>query len=204
MRTLVASLLMVAICAGPASAQNGGHIGVYSDSPVFEDCVLGEVLYAPNTIYVVHKWVFGGATAARFSVSENWDGAIPIAVDFPGNSASGNIFSDVTVFYPVCTYGPHVIATLVIVPLEPTLPCTRFFEVIPASGVTSGQIEVTDCNSSCWFATGSSLFVNGNDNECPCGVGEPLTLHVRLSATGQCDPVAAEPSTWGSIKALYR
>lgn len=36
----------------------------------------------------------------------------------------------------------------------------------------------------------------------PCTVGAPL--HVNCDGSFNCNPVATEPSTWGSVKALYR
>lgn len=203
MRTLALSALLVAALTVPALAQTGGFISVYSDNPTFEDCSLTEVPFGLNIVYVVHKWVPNGARAARFAVSYDWIEAIALTVDFMDNTAMGNIYSDVTVIYPACTNGPHLIATLNFVSTIPTLPCLRFFDVVPGAGAASGNIEVTDCNSSCWFATGGRLIVNAN-SECPCMVGASSALQNPFSPASQCDPVAAEPSTWGSIKALYR
>jgi hypothetical protein len=173
-------------CAGSLAEYSGGHIGLYSDSPGYSDCSLRETLYTTNTVYIVHTIASHGNTA-QFRIIHNWN-ALPQAISFGSNLTLGDVYTGITVTYVGCKPLPYLIGTLSFIPLTPTPRCTAF-KVLPDPAVPSGQIEVVDCSYQIHAATGGELWVN---TECMmCGLPEG------------CDPVAAETTSWGRVKALY-
>jgi hypothetical protein len=181
-------------CAGSAFAQWGGSISWYSDNPGFSNCYLAEAIGVVSSIYVVHDGT-PEATASRFRVAHNWHQVTVLSTDYHTNVASGNIYTGVTVTYPNCETLPYLLATLLVLPTSPAPDCSVFFYVVPDPAAASGHIEVVDCSGTNLFANGGALAVNGNDVDCNCHL---------LNQYPPPPWVAAEPATWGAVKALYR
>lgn len=182
MKKVLLLTLAIVMCAGLASAQSGGHIGIYSDTPGYSDCNLSEALYVTNLVYVVHNTAAEGNTS-QFMVAKTW-GALDGAVSYGTNLNLGEFFTGVTITYVGCKPLPHLLGTIGSIPVAPTAPCTVAFEVVPDPALASGQIEVIDCSTNTLFATGGKLTVAG-DASCPC-------------------VIATEESSWSKIKALYQ
>jgi len=185
MRTSAIVLLIVAVAAGAASAQFGGHIGLYSDSPGYSDCNLHETLYVTNIVYVVHTLAASGNTA-QFKVVNNWPGPIQGAISWGTNLTLGDVYTGITVTYVGCKALPYLLGTLGFIPISATPPCGGSLEVVADPAVASGSVEVVDCNSNVLLATGGQMYVNTDYISCYCGA----------------DPT--EQSNWSRIKALYR
>ena len=85
-------------------------------------------------------------------------------------------------------YGSCLASPIVLVPINyfvhgTSAPCSFIDVVAP---LTTGQIEVVDCNNNLLVATGARTFVNP-DATCDCNL-----------------PVPVEETTWGRVKALYQ
>jgi hypothetical protein len=189
-----AIVLVLLLCVEFAAAQ-GGHIGLYSDSPGYTDCNLTETLFAANNVYVVHTLAATGNTS-QFKVEDHW-GVLRGPVDYGFNLYLGDIYTGITVTYVGCKLLPYRIATLTFIPTTATAPCYEALRVVADPAVASGQVEVVDCNSNVLLATGGYLCVNAPD----CCVADPFQATL---SPGDCFPVGVEPSTWGGVKALYQ
>jgi hypothetical protein len=158
-----------------SSAAMADHIGIYSDT-TGQSCNLGNIVgQFSSTVTVIHKYS-QGAIGSRFNIT------------FPPGTS---FFSFNSPYFPVCDPGPCdgislgygqcrtgniVLGTLLAIYGAGTL------HVVPAQSFS--EILYTDCAFVEKAATGGAAYV-----------GTP----------GDCEePVATEPSTWGSVKALYR
>jgi hypothetical protein len=177
--------------AATAHAQ-GGHIGLYSDNS-YVDCNLTEAVLAENVVYVAHSYALEGNTA-QFRVIDHW-GVTVTGVSYGTNLYLGDIFTGVVITYVGCKTLPHLLAEIRYFPTRETAPCIGL-HVGADPAVASGEIEVIDCSSNVWYATGGSLCINYP--EC-C-----LIKSASSAVSTECYPIAAATSTWGSIKALYR
>jgi hypothetical protein len=190
MRVTSFALLLALLSTTAGVAQTGGHIGLYADRPGLSECGLTETPYAVNNIYVAHG-MLAEAEAVEFMVAHNWS-AIEAGVDYGSNASLGDIYTGVSVWYRGCRPMPRVVATLAFIPIAASPPCEVIFEIVASPVLPSGQIEVVDCDSQTWFATGGQLFVNDDDINCPtwhCGLGPEA---------------GTETTSWGRIKSLYR
>jgi len=190
MRTFAIVLLLISLTAGSAFAQYqyGGVIGLYGESICYCDCNLNEVLNATNTVYVVHTMA-AQANTAQFKIDNHWPAATVGPADWGSNLFLGDPYTGITVTYLGCQDLPYLLGTLSFVPTTPTPPCTAYLEVVADPAAASGRIEVVGCGLNVRIADGCRIVINVNPNDCPCTGG---------------DPVAAEPSNWGRIKALYQ
>lgn len=190
-KALILTLALV-MCSSLAFAQNGGHIGIYSDAPGYTDCNLVEAPGAPNLVYVVHNTA-AQANTSQFKVDNNW-GAFQAGENSGGNlfiasTLANTIYDGGTITYVGCKPLPHLLVTLTLIPFVPSGPCpgglAGALAVVPDPVLPSGQIEVVDCDgSTVWFATGGVLSVN-DDGNCQC-------------------VVATEETSWSRIKAMYQ
>ncbi len=168
--------------AGPSFGQSGGRIAIYSDNPGFNDCNLNETLFSVNSVYLVHELALEGNTA-QFRVQVDWPGSVAAGVDYPSNLFLGDIYTGVAVTYVGCASLPHLLARLDLIPMVATPACGGSMRVVADPAVSSGTIEVIDCNSSTLRATGGVLTINGNA-DCPCaGV--------------------VKQASWGRVKGMY-
>jgi hypothetical protein len=186
MKKVLILAVAIVMCASLVSAQTGGRIGLYSDSPGYSDCFLTAALYVPATIYVVHD-LLPQANTSQFKVVHNWTAdVIPGAVDFGTNLTLGNIFTGVTVTYVGCKALPHLLATMQFTALAVPADCVVQFTVEPDPGAASGNIVVVDCGNNELIGTGGKLVVNGNADDCPCEI------------------IGTEPTNWSKVTALYQ
>jgi hypothetical protein len=166
-----------------ASVVSANHIGLYSD-PGYSDCNLAPVLYATNTIYVVHTLAATGNTA-QFMITHNWT-ALAGAISWGSNLTLGDPYTGITVTYVGCKNLPYLLGTLGFIPLAADPQCAVSFQVVADPAVASGSVEVVDCFATIQLATGGTLTVNGDENLCPCEI------------------VGTEETNWSKIKALYQ
>jgi len=102
------------------------------------------------------------------------------------------MFTRVTVTYVGCKALPYLLATISVIPVSPTPPCTGF-RVVPDPMAESGQIEAVDCAYNLLFASGGVLWINTPDCGLMC---EPPDF---------CGaPLASERATWGRVKSPCR
>lgn len=181
LRTAIVVLAVLA-AAGPALAQSGGRIAIYSDELGFSDCNLVETVGAVNSVYVVHE-LATEANTVQFSIQVEWAGAILAGEDYGTNLHLGNPTNGVTVTYVGCESLPHLVARFDFVPVVATPACGGRLTVAPDPTIASGEIEVVDCSSDVSTALGGALTINGGDG-CPCR------------------PEITEAS-WGRMKSLY-
>jgi hypothetical protein len=178
---LVVSLLMI------ATAASADHIGVYGDLAGGQ-CWLSTLAAPPasNNLYVIHKFNTG-STAAQFKV-EDTSGLFPTTQTYPPAYLTiGTWNTDLSVAYGGCVIGDHVVATLSFLWFGAPANCNQAVKVVPVpTSPISGQVALVDCAQ-------------------PSGNLETATASGArmLPSCGNC-AVAAETSTWGSVKALYR
>lgn len=189
MRVLFVVVALTA-CAAAATAQPGGYIGLFSDAPGYSDCNLVEMLYATNTIYIVHTLASSG-NSAQFKIVNGWQGPIAGPINFYSNLTLGDVYTGIAVTYVGCKALPYLLGTLSFIPVTPTPPCTAWFWVVPDPAVESGEIEVVDCNYNRLTASGGNLSVNG-------------TLQCQYLCGGYGPPVPTDATSWGKVKASYR
>jgi hypothetical protein len=191
---LVITAPIVLLAANCALAQDpGGVLASYGD-PSFLDCNLVETVGSVNTVYIVHC-CRAEAAGCRFRVVHNWHQATVLATDYHSNSATGDVYTGVTVDYPGCQPLPHLVATLRFMTTSPTPECEVLLFVIPDPSAESGEIEATDCSGTTLIQAGGGTTVNGHPANCPC---------MWLDEFPYPDWVGAEQTTWGRVKSLYR
>lgn len=183
MKKILILAAAIVMCASLASAQTGGHIGVYSDSPGYSDCNVVEQIYVTTTYYVVHTTAAESNTS-QFMAVPNFGPGFPGAISYLGNLNLGDLYTGVTITYVGCKVLPHLLATVQHTNSALSAPCTVLMEIVPDPALASGQIETVDCDSNPHFATGGKLTANGNET-CPCVIG-------------------TETTNWSKVKALYQ
>ena len=157
-----------------ASAALADDIGVYSDA-TGTSCDLGAAGQFSPTATVIHKFSTG-ATGSRFKVT------FPAGTAFFGFNTPyvpvGALNTDLSLGYGQCLNGLIVLGTINAI-----------------YGVGLGQVEKADLQAmilytNCLFAelpaTGGKFVVGSGNGNYYCG------------------ETPVEPSTWGSVKALYR
>jgi hypothetical protein len=182
-RVLIFIAALASILSAGSAYGQGGSVVLWGDGALTTCNVVGSV--GILTVYVTHE-LHPGAIAVQYALAENTGGALTYIADqnnftlVTGDSQTGVAFS-----YGGCMQGQiHVQNVLYELSSNPA-PCSQI-EVVPDPSAPSGQIESVDCSAVKAFPSGERLTINGDGN-CPCG-------H---------DP-AAETSTWGRVKSLYR
>jgi len=169
--------LMVVLMLSMASSAMADHIGIYSDA-TGSTCVLSPGFNTTATL--IHKFSTG-ATSSLFGVSAaNAPGSTIFSI--PTGSAIC-VTDPCPYFYGGCKTGSIVLGTL-----AASLGSSGYIEVVGAGNFPTGNFPVPlvgDCNQGSHSATGGKAYIG--------------------SAPGACDPpLPTEPSTWGSVKSLYR
>ncbi len=160
-----------------SSVAMADHIGIYSDA-TGQSCYLGNIAgqFSPN-VTVIHKFA-SGAVGSRFNIT------FPAGTAFFGFNSSylqscdpgPCTGNDLVMAYGACRSGDIVLGTINAIYGVGTL------RVVHAD--LSIDLYYADCSFVEKPATGGSAYV-----------GTP----------GACgEVVATQPSTWGSVKALYR
>jgi len=180
-RLLVLTLLMSLI----ASAAFADHVGIYSDDSG-SSCNLTPAPPYSETTAVIHKFT-AGATGSRFRIDTSASTGASVIGFIAKNPflPIGSASSDLQLAYGTCLSGSIVVGHLQIIWLGGTAGGT--ISVAKPQGFPA--VLYFDCASPCCTnekpATGGYATVNGNGLTC----GEPTPT---------------EPSTWGSVKSLYR
>ena len=174
-------LLTIVMLLGASLAfAQGGNIGLYSD-PSGTDCNLAPILGVCD-VFVVH-------TLAPGVLGSEWAITQPSCLNEPFISDTSPFgvyigvspFTGKTVGYGLCLGSPIHIATLSYFCELSTPPCC-LQSVVPHT--VTGNLGATDCAINTIPATGGTGIWNA-DSSCGCDV-------------------AAEETTWGGIKSLYR
>jgi hypothetical protein len=188
----LALMLPVSMAAGQA-----GYIGIFSD-PFGTDCELDATVtgipddlggqqgspsssVAVTQYYIVHLNAVR-AMEVRFAapkpacMAAHWLQDASVYV-YTGNSQTG-----IQMGYGTCQTGTFHILTISYV-VDGLTPECCLYPVVADPGVSSGKIEVVDCDSHLSYGTGSYGIINANST-CDCNI-----------------PIA--DATWGRVKALY-
>lgn len=177
MKKVLILALGVVLAANVAFAD---HIGIYGDTGGTSCTLALTTPFAPTNVYVIHKFT-AGTTGSRWKV-------IDTSTLFQAGSSSiyavlGAPYTGASVGYGNCL-APSVNAmTLSFVWFNQPITCGKL-EIVTDPIVTG--IIVTDCNFAEKPATGGQFFFNAN------------------GTCVNCNEVATETTTWGTIKALYR
>lgn len=162
------------------------HLGIYAEETgnTCTKVVPGPFLTIP--VYVVHKFT-AGTTGTRFKVTDA-TGLLQLsnATDYAVLGTSP--FSGVSVAYGSCKTGTIKTYTLNFMhtnPAGPAATCGKL-EVVGDPLAPGGLITSTGCDFIDRPATGGQFFFNPN-GQCV-----------------NCNEVATEATTWGTIKALYK
>jgi hypothetical protein len=156
------------------------HIGIYGDA-AGATCTLALLApFAPINTYVIHKFTTG-TTGSQWKI-------IDTSTLFQAGTASpyavlGNAYTGASVAYGGCLVGQVTAMTLTHLWFGQAVVCGKM-EVV--SDPLAPYIQVTDCNFAAKQATGGQFFFNPN------------------GTCTNCNEVATETTTWGTIKALYR
>lgn len=174
MKRLLLLLVSLLLLSSVAMAD---HIGIYSDASG-ESCNLGNIAgQFSTTVTVIHKFATG-AVGSRFKI------LFPAGTNFFVFNTPfvvvGVVPTDLSLGYGECRSGCIVLGNLIAIYGPGTL------QVVAAD--LQANILYADCSFVEKIATGGTAPVNG--------VG-------YCDAEGGCT-VAVEPSTWGSVKSLYR
>jgi hypothetical protein len=174
MKKVLILALGVVLAANVAMAD---HVGVYAD-PAGTSCTLVAPVGVPFGVYAVHKFT-AGATASRFKIVDTSGGfqlgqASPYAV-------LGNAYTGVSIGYGTCLTG--AISAMTLNYFGVSAVCGKL-EVV--ADPIRPYVEVTDCNFADKQGTGGTFYFNPN------------------GTCTNCNEVATEATTWGTIKALYR
>jgi hypothetical protein len=163
-----------------------GRISLYSD-PAFVECALSDSEPGYADVFLVHNIgpVVGNAYLIRFQLTASagftgtWvQDAVPSGMSAVGTSPNGIVIN-----YQACRSGDVHILRATYQLLGTSSACS-FLRASGYPGV--GFIETMDCSFDSYSVEGGTLVVNPNES-CPCQ-----------------GPIAAQPSTWGRVKALYR
>jgi hypothetical protein len=183
MKKVLILALAIVMSASLAFAQNGGHIGLYSDAPGYSDCNLVPII-GINNVYVVHTTSVT-STSAQFKVENNWLAALAFPPNWGTNLAIGDPYVGVAITYAGCKPMPYLLGTLQFFNQGVVGPCGASLQVVADPVHPSGSVVTVDCDFVLQLATGGLLTVNGNAIDCPCIIG-------------------TEESSWSKVKALYQ
>jgi hypothetical protein len=188
-KPLLSALICLVFAPGLASGNPipvGGPISAYAD-PFGTDVCLYDTGVGILEVFIVHNIVLtypSEAQASQFAAPKPacLEGTyLDESSPFPtvGNSQTG-----ISIAYPGCqTEGPLLILTIRYTVTGNT-PAGCAYEVVPDPADPTGQVTFVDCSSVVQETWGGVAYINGYD---------PI-----------CEPVAAEETTWGRIKSLYR
>ena len=152
-----------------------------------------------KTIYVQH-YAVGGFTGCRFRIQPDLGNTmtyISEVVHVPG--VVGDTQNGITFCYSTCSIGPRILLTSITYMQYGTSEnCSRLL-VIPHPAAET--VEEMNCNfrPEAAYVQDFTLVAAGS----ACGCSDPHAFPGVPEAFG-CAPLAAEQSTWGRIKALYR
>lgn len=174
---LLALVLVLSATVALAQAPNGS-IGIFADNGALS-CNLPST--ATSYFYFCHVNAIG-ATASQWAAPKPDCLTGSRLADLPVFAINlGTTEAGITIGYGTCKTGTfHIITALYSV--VSVTPCC-YFPVIPDPNLSSGKIEIPDCNFDMTYGTSGQ------------GILSSLV-------TCDCD-VPAQETTWGQVKALY-
>ena len=177
------AIILLSILAPVFALAGVGHLGIYADDQG-TTCELRDPGNSLITGYIVHKFGLPGdnATGCRFRIE------VPAAATWMYLTFStpfvpvGTANLDLSVDYGVCLETTTLIGSALWYSTTPCPPCGAI-AMKPAPGFET--MIATDCTFAEFPISGYNAVVNADASCC-------------------CDCWATRPSTWGSVKALYR
>jgi hypothetical protein len=153
-----------------------------------------------HTINVYHRFT-GGALAARFRVEAGPGVTMIYAGEtHPFSSTVGNSQSGIEVCYGTCLApGDIPLVTISYLSFGTSAPCSEL-RVVPHPAAE--VVETMDCNGTPQNVWGGVLLINPSVLCADCE--GTATRFPGTPESFSCAPLAAQASTWGTIKALYR
>ena len=181
--------LVLAMCADTVAAD---RIGVYQDSAA-TSCALNPSAFGLLAIYFVHH--SEGARVAKFRVNNLLGLGAPIGTSVTAGFASMGTYADgIEVGYPTCRTGKTLIGTMAYFYQLQPMDCSDRVEIVAhPDAEIPGEVIAVDCNQpigNVKSAFGGRGFGGPNSELCGGCFDIPLP--------------STQPSTWGSVKALYR
>jgi len=177
-KTLLAALVVALCLVSLPRAPLAGSLRLYSD-PALTQCTLSDTGPRTASIYVMETGYVSIGVRFRVASSPGFTGVW--LSDSSPYSSVGSSQSDLSMHFGKCLSGT-VLALTMTYQLFGTSACSQL-EIAPPSGLLSPICF--DCFE-----------------ELPCLNNRPL--HINCDGSFDCNPVATEPTTWGSVKALYR
>jgi hypothetical protein len=166
-----------------ASVAFADHVGIYSDTGG-TSCTTGALAFPPtvNNAYVIHKFSTG-TNGSRWKINDT-SGIFHASATTP-YGVLGDPYTGASVAYGNCLSGSILVYTLGFLYFGQPLTC-GMLEMVPDPLESAGTIVYSDCNFVKKLATGGKFYLQA-DGTCQ-----------------DCNEVATEETTWGTIKALYR
>lgn len=207
MKRLILAITLTLAVPTVAMAQYGGTLWI-SEEPNFLDCNYTEIVGTVDQLWVLHD-NFQAASIVRFAMQTGpgFTG-IFLAGDTGIYPAIGIVDQGIIVCYNACLPPPVTVMSLTFFFPGGSSTCSTI-DIIPDPNTSSGRVEVVDCQQNILLGNGASIFINDNGFTCPCFVASetPPASEPIQSDTGSlaaCLTIPTVPTTWGSIKALYR
>ena len=179
-KSLILALIAIAACTAPAAAQE--KIELFADE-ARSSCSVSDT--APSSVSL-HVFLTGpnSATLAAFRcrIPDCWQGATWVADVTPYVSVGGSQ-GEMSVAFGQCLTPPIHMVEIVVATTGSALPCCKMVIEQPVSF----PLQYVDCAFAETDALAGQAVTINPDATCPCLV-----------------PLAAEPSTWGRVKSLYR
>lgn len=191
-RMLLLSVLLIVTTSEPMA--QSGSIELSSSYYRHWCCYLNDNVPGIVKVYAHHAWS-PGASGAKFRIYL-YPGVnlTYLGEASPFTIVDGNpIYGGITIDYGACLATPVMILEIQFFASGLSVPC-GLIQVGPSQDAASGEIEVLDCSEppNVLYAPGGDMLVNpiGDCYCCGCECDQ--------------DPIPAEQSNWGRIKALYR
>jgi hypothetical protein len=172
------------LCASAVSGQVG-YIQLSTD-PSSVECDYWDLNPGFLQVYAVHKST-PGVTASRWMIRTGggftglYNGEIIEVSAYSGSTQTG-----LMAVYIACQAADIHVATVEYYCLG-TSPSCAYIEVAADPRVSSGRIEINDCEEITHYVETSRIIVNNFQGAC-----------------GPCATSPTKSTTWGSIKTLYR
>ncbi|HKW14440.1 MAG TPA: hypothetical protein VJS69_08145 [Candidatus Krumholzibacteria bacterium] len=178
MKTKLIVAAIVALACLPSLAFGDGYLSLYSDAS-HTDCALSDTAPAVANVYMVDFGYAINALRFRIAASPGFTGAW-LSETSPFTTI-GNSQTDMSMSFGSCLIGQVLVLTMTY-QLFGTSTCSQLSVEAP-SGLSDPIC--LDCS----FGTECAGY---------------FPLHVNCSGSFGCDPLPVKPTTWGSVKALYR
>ncbi|HEX5132181.1 MAG TPA: hypothetical protein VFX92_06830 [Candidatus Krumholzibacteria bacterium] len=193
------ALVVVALFSSAAAALQGNWIELSTIPQT--GSYAGWDIPGLSTLYVFHQNL-NAATAVRFRIQSGPGVTMTyVSETHPFPQTLGDTQTGITVCYGgQCLIGEQLLATVTYMSYGTSADCSKVL-IVPHPDAET--VEEMDCDFlpqqvAAWDFT---LYAVPEGGDCP--LSWPHTIDGTPKAFG-CSPVAAEETTWGRIKALYR